>query len=98
MLNIKIKLYYFKNFRLSLILSHIYNDEKLIQYNLNDKKIYIKLKFYIKIVSNNVKLIINVFELNYFNNFNNNYNIFSKLSISYNIIYNILFFHDHNYI
>ena len=98
MLNIKIKLYYLKSFRLLLIFFHIYNDEKLIQYNLNDKRIYIRLKFHIKIVSNNVKLIINVFEFDYLNSFNNNYNIFSKLSMFYNIIYNVLFFHDHNYI
>ena len=86
------------NFRSSLIFAYIHNNQKLIQDNLNDKKIYVRLKFHIKIVLNNVELIMYIFELCYLNSFNNNYSIFIKLLMFYDIIQNVSFFNDNNHI
>ena len=44
----------FENFHLLLIFFYIYNNKKLIQRYLNNKRIYIKLEFHIKIILNDV--------------------------------------------
>ena len=88
---------YPRSFSLPLLLPYIYGSKELIKRSRLSRGIDIRLKFYIKTILYDIKLVINIIKFYYLSSSNDSYSILARFAASYSIIKGIPFLHDNYY-